>query len=602
MGKLRDPTIAALLANCLMNRTVLVLLGLFSAGLSPATFALASPIQPIDPNIPAYRQAEDLVLTADGQFLLTANRGTGSISIIDRKRQEVVSEWKAGRSIVHLTVLPGNRLLALDGTANEAILLGQTDSQLTELDRCPLPYSPVRAALSPDASQIVVSCLWPRKLVSLSLAGDKLTNKRELILPFAPREVLFEPSGESLLAADNFGGTIAVVDTETFTLRHQREFPAHNIRAMVLSQDGKRLLLAHQMLNSLAVTNTNDIHWGLLMSNDLRWVDVARVLSPEEDFYGEGFMHPIGEPNKGGGDPTDIAVIDEDEAIVVMGGTDQAGIGKHESYGLFRTKVGKYPTAVVVSPEKDLAYIANGFDDSISLVDVKTAKTVGKFAIGALREPTQKERGEQLFHNAKLSMEGWMSCHSCHTDGHTTGQASDNFGDNSYGAPKRIISLLGKADTAPFGWLGVSSTLAAQAHKSVEQTMHGPDLSEEDAEALSAYMASLPLPPPIDQLQETRDLAAIAHGRQIFLRNNCIKCHAPPTYTSPELYDVGMEDKEHNREFNPPSLRGIGHRKTFFHDASATSLRDVFEIEGHQLAEDLSDDQLDDLIKFLRSL
>ncbi|WP_158265570.1 cytochrome c peroxidase [Blastopirellula marina] len=567
-----------------------------------ANFAQGAPLAQVDPSQPAYRQPEDMLLTSDGQSLLIANRGTGTLSIVDRLQQKVVAEWQVGRSLIHLTPLAGDRLLALDPVAQEAILLHRVDSQLTELARVPLPFSPVRAAASPDGTQLVVSCVWPRKLVQLRLDGDQLTAERELILPFAPREILFEPTGQTLLVADNFGGKLALVDMAEFSLQHVREFPAHNIRAMVLSLDQTKVLFAHQMLNSLAVTNTNDIHWGLVMSNDLRWIDLARVLNPADDFYGEGFMHPIGEPGKGGGDPTDIAVIDADQAIVTMGGTGQAGIGKHESYGLFRTNVGTHPTAVVVSPEKDIAYIANGFDDSISLVNLKTAKTTGKFPLGPMRELSELERGEKLFHNARLSMEGWMSCHSCHTDGHTNGMTSDNLGDNSFGAPKRILSLLGKADTAPFGWLGVSPSLAAQAHKSVEQTMHGGKLADEDAQALATYMASLPLPPPIDQLQGTHDPAAIAHGRQIFLRNNCIKCHAPPKYTTPDLYDVGMEDKERNRKFNPPSLRGIGHRDTFFHDARATSLRDVFEVHGHELQVDLTDQQLTDLILFLKSL
>ncbi|RCS52638.1 hypothetical protein DTL42_07305 [Bremerella cremea] len=580
-----------------MTRTLLATLCCLLANLAQG----AAP-ERIDPNQPAYRQPEDMVLTPDGHYLLTANRGSGTLTIVDRLQQRVVAEWKVSRSLVHLTLLSGDRLLAIDPVQQEAILLHLIDSQLTELGRVPLPYSPVRAAVSPAGSQIVVSCVWPRKLVLLKLDDEQLSVEKELILPFSPREVLFEPTGQTLLAADNFGGKLGLVDMASFTLRHVREFPAHNIRAMVLSQDQTKLLFAHQMLNSLAVTNSNDIHWGLVMSNDLRWVDLARVLNPEEDFYREGFMHPIGQPGKGGGDPTDIAVIDADQAIVTMGGTGQVGIGKHESYGLFRSTVGEHPTAVVVSPEKDIAYVANGFEDSISTVNLKTAKTSGKFPLGVQRELTERERGEKLFHNARLSMEGWMSCHSCHTDGHTNGLASDNLSDRSYGAPKRILSLLGKADTAPFGWLGVSDTLKAQAHKSVELTMHGGKLADEDAQALATYMASLPLPPPIDQLQATRDQAAVEHGRQIFLRQNCIKCHAPPKYTAPELYDVGMEDKERNRAFNPPSLRGIGHRDTYFHDASVTSLRDVFEVHGHQLQTELSQQQLDDLLHFLRSL
>lgn len=439
-------------------------------------------------------------------------------------------------------------------------------------------------------------------MVSLAWNDDRLSLEQELILPFAPRELLFAPDGGSLLAADNFGGKLAIVDTASFTLRHTREFPAHNIRAMTLSPDGSRLLFAHQLLNSLAVTNSNDIHWGLLMSNELRWLSLDKVLDPTGDFYGDGFMHPIGEPGRGGGDPTDVAVIDDEQAIVTMGGTGQVGLGKHEDYGLYRAEVGQGPSSVVVAPEGDVAYVACAFDDSISVVDLNAAKQVATISLGTLAKLNQVEQGERLFHNANLSMEGWMSCHSCHTDGHTNGLANDNFSDGSFGAPKRVISLLGKADTAPFGWLASSETMADQVHKSVDRTMQGESLSDEEADALAAYVGTLRLPPSIDRLQNTRDANAVAHGRQIFLRNNCVKCHAPPTYTTPKTYDVGLHDKEGNREFNPPSLRGVGHRDTFFHDASAKSLRDIFEVHGHQLADELSEEELSDLLSFLRSL
>jgi len=573
-----------------------------AAALLVASVSFAAPASRVDPSLPALRCPEDLILSEDGQFLLTANRIAGTVSIVDRHQGKIASEWQIGQAIIDLLPLPGDRILALDGKANEAILMKQNGDVLDILSRVTLPHSPVKSDVSADGQQICVSCVWPRKLVSLHIADDQLKIQRELILPFAPRVVLFVPDGQSILVADNFGGRLAIVDANTFTVRHVREFPAHNIRAMALSPDGTKLLFAHQLLNSLAVTNENDIHWGLVMSNELRWVPLDYVLDAEADFYGNGFMHPIGEPGKGGGDPTDIAVIDDLQAVVSMGGTGQVGIGKYEAFGLYRVSVEEHPTAVVVSPEKDVVYVANGFADSISLVDIEKAESIGSISLGATREPKLAEQGERLFHNARLSMEGWMSCHSCHTDGHTNGLSSDNLSDGSYGAPKRILSLLGKADTAPFGWLALTDTLEQQAKSSVKTTMHGRDLTDAQASALAAYMESLPLPPPIDMLQASRDKSAVAHGRQVFLRNNCIKCHAPPLYTSPDVYDVGMHDKELNRAFNPPSLRGIGHRDRFFHDARATSLRDVFEVHGHQLAVELTDQQLDDLIQFLRSL
>ena len=68
------------------------------------------------------------------------------------------------------------------------------------------------------------------------------------------------------------------------------------------------------------------------------------------------------------------------------------------------------------------------------------------------------------------------------------------------------------------------------------------------------------------------------------------------------MYDVGLKDKQGNTEFNPPPLVGVGQRGPYFHDGSAATLRDVFETHGHQLKDDLSEQQLADLLAFLRSL
>ena len=56
--------------------------------------------------------------------------------------------------------------------------------------------------------------------------------------------------------------------------------------------------------------------------------------------------------------------------------------------------------------------------------------------------------------HAKLAHDGWFSCHSCHTDGHTNSRLNDSLGDGSFGAPKRVLSLLGVNDTAPWAWNG----------------------------------------------------------------------------------------------------------------------------------------------------
>jgi hypothetical protein len=65
---------------------------------------------------------------------------------------------------------------------------------------------------------------------------------------------------------------------------------------------------------------------------------------------------------------------------------------------------------------------------------------------------------------------------------------------------------------------------------------------------------------------------------------------------------VGLPDKFGKRDFNPPSLLGVGHRDRLFHDNRAASLEDVFRKHRHQLKGELSPAEIADLIVFLESL
>jgi cytochrome c peroxidase len=127
-------------------------------------------------------------------------------------------------------------------------------------------------------------------------------------------------------------------------------------------------------------------------------------------------------------------------------------------------------------------------------------------------------------------------------------------------------------------------------------------LPKEEVQKIAAYVQSLEIPPPLAALRGTQDAAAIERGRKVFASRDCASCHAPPTYTTPATYDVGLADAQGNREFNPPSLRGLSHRGPFFHDNSAATLEEVFTKQGHPNAATYKPEELKDLIAFLMSL
>ena len=284
------------------------------------------------------------------------------------------------------------------------------------------------------------------------------------------------------------------------------------------------LLIAHQMLNELAHTVRNDVHWGLLMSNDLRWLRVENVIAGGKQLYSGAHMHPLGEAGSATSDPAGLNITSNGTVVVSLGGVGEVAFGQEDDFSLQRINVGRRPTDVVVNPETDEIYIANTFDDSISIIDLDVQDQVEQVSLGPKTELTVADKGELLFYDGTISHDSWMSCHSCHTDGHTNGMLNDNFSDASFGAPKRVMSLLGKTGTAPFAWNASAKDINAQIRKSIQHTMQS-DEPPADATVtqIAAFLKTLKGPPSIDVVKSNQDPEAIARGQQIIERQSCNK-------------------------------------------------------------------------------
>jgi YVTN family beta-propeller protein len=281
------------------------------------------------------------------------------------------------------------------------------------------------------------------------------------------------------------------------------------------------------------------------------------------------------------------------------------GVVLVESTGIVyaRIDVGRRPTALLASPSGQTLVALNTLSDSLSLIDPAQRRVTATISLGESPQLSAAERGERLFYSAKLSYEGWMSCHSCHTRGHTNGQLADNLSDGDYGTPKRVLTLLGTRDTDRWAWNGGVQNLHDQVRNSINITQHGQATADEVFD-LTAFLHTLePPPPPQPKIADARDEAQLARGEQFFTALRCGRCHVPPlTYTSQEAYDVDLADERGRTKFNPPSLRGVGQGTSFLHDGRAASLEDVFDLHGHQLDDALTAEELTALVRFLRSL
>src|SRR5262249_39740990 len=140
--------------------------------------------------------------------------------------------------------------------------------------------------------------------------------------------------------------------------------------------------------------------------------------------------------------------------------------------------------------------------------------------------------------------------------------------------------------------------LEDQVRQSIASTMQGQSPNDAEVADLVAYIRTLKPPAPARIEAVT---PAMSRGRTLFERE-CADCHAPPVYTVPGRYDVGLVDEKGNRKFNPPSLRGAGRTERLLHDGRATSLEEVFKTHRHPSGTELTDEQVADLVSFLRTL
>ena len=569
------------------------------------SLASAHLCQAADDPILARHLRRPVAMAKAGGRLVVANRRSGTVTLIDRRSHRVVREIEAGRALSDVVALPGSDVVLVTDEAGHQLLGIRTGTEPGVVWRLGVPRSPVSVEVSEDGRRIVVASLWSRRMALLAVDDEGPTRRPRLVrtvdLPLAPGRVLELPGGRWLVAA-TFGSRLAICDPELKLPPVIRPILGINVGQMALSSNRRHILLPHQLMDAKAETTRDGVHWGGVMLNVVRTVPVASLESDPARMQSRLGLDYVGIPDRAAGDPAAIVLGHNDLRVVVLSGvhelvTSTDGI---QYYG--RQPLPAGPSSVVLDDRGRRAWVASRFADSVSLVSLDPLEVLETIELGPSPELQSRDRGEQLFHDARLSSDGWISCRSCHTRGHTNGGRSDTLGDGGFGAPKKVLSLLGSAQTGPWAWDGSARSLEDQVAKSVRLTMHGESLSDSQVVDITTYLRSLPPAPSLAAARQTRDLEVLKRGRSVFVRSGCISCHAPPTYTSAATYDVGLADESGRRRFNPPSLRGVSQRDAYFHDNRASSLADVIGRFRHGLDAPLTPRDCTDLLHFLESL
>jgi cytochrome c peroxidase len=73
--------------------------------------------------------------------------------------------------------------------------------------------------------------------------------------------------------------------------------------------------------------------------------------------------------------------------------------------------------------------------------------------------------------------------------------------------------------------------------------------------------------------------------------------------TSDDIYNVGLSDGlEGHVEFNPPSLRNVGHTAPYLHDGRARTLEEVIDTHHRRWTDPPAEADRSAILAYLRSL
>ncbi len=574
----------------------------------------------------AYRQPVAMVVETDSRLLIATKR-TGEIYQLNPQTGDVRRAFGPSKiQFEHLVRLNDHYLLASDNAAEEVIVLRKSTSGPAATDwevikRIAAPGTIGDLAYDADRRRVLATGVWSRRLYWWQVDENYSTwdTQPAFDLPFGGGCIAILPSGlaaddlptggDLTVVADAFGSNLAVINLAEGEIATHKHFD-HNVKTMFLDPQRSELVYGHQLLNEFIPAIRGEITWGGMLSNNIRQYKLTSLLSAETDIDAGNVFTPLGFTGQGGGQPTSVRRLRSGRFVATLGGTSKLAIQTENRFQFDYYPTGLYPVQCELSRDQSQVFVLNQFGDSVSVFDIATGQSK-RFPLGPIRKPTLTERGEQLFHDSRLSHDGWMSCESCHSRGHTSGGLNDNLSDFSQGTPKRILSLMGQADTAPYSWFGAQEKLQDQVASSIKSTMASDySVKPADVAAITSFVASLPRPPSVEAARREKhtrsqavDSSEVVAGKLVFEMQGCVNCHTPPLFTSPDTYDVSLSDEQGNREFNPPSLLAVSQREgALFHDASAKTLQQVIVDKKHQIKNALSPEDADRLIAYLRSL
>jgi len=612
--------------------------------LDKALARIAHPARPPEPvRGPVYKTPVNLALRPDGRELWIACEASGTVAVVDVGEREKIAEIAVGGQPHDVTFSPEGSTAYVSTRLDDSVAV--VDTATHEVRRI-VPVA--------DEPHGVLTDRSGRRLFVLNTASGDISildtgsfrEIRRLAASRNPWSLALAPDGRRMLVTNNLTrfvpfrsplrSEVTVIDVEHARVDNRIVVPDTNLLqgvswhpsgdfAFITLNRTKNLIPMTRILQGWTITNGLGLIW-----SDGR---VDQVLLDEPNLYFPDPADVAFSPDGGlalvtssGSDR--VAVVDVARLLAILGAaTDEERervlpnhLGTSVEFVTAHLPTGASPRGVIVSPDGTWAYVANALDDSVTVIDMRRLESAATIDLGGPKEITRIRRGERLFHSADIAFQRQFSCHSCHPDGHVDGITYDIEPDGIGLNPVDNRTLRGILDTDPFKWTGLNRTLSRQCgpRLAVFFTRVEP-FDPDELAALESYIRTIPRPPnrhrplgaPLTSAQrrgkEVFERTTTNDGRAIPPEGRCVTCHFPPLFTDRSIRDVGTKmELDTHEEFDVPHLTNIYSSAPYLHNGIASTLEEIWTRynpdDRHGVTNDLTKDQLNDLIEYLKTL
>ena len=593
--------------------------------------------------VPAYPSPIEMAISANGTRLYVVCEGTNEVIEVDPIAGSVLRRVHVGEHPKSISLSPDGRFLYVANSWSDTVSVVGVEP-LKVLRELPAGFEPNAAVADAEGRFLYVANRIGNDVSVIDLARGVETKR--LLAGRGAAYLALSPDGRSIYCTHIYpqpGAFRTPPESEVTVIDTRRQIVVERERLSnaagvfhVAAADHGRLVIAAQLRPKNLIPLAHVEH-GWVFGNSLSVFgaelgEVVQVPIDELDrYYTPPFGLAISPDNRQlfvsttGSDSVTVIEIPKMLAFIRAASPEQRrslanDLSASANYVSARIPVGRAPKGLALSPDGRRLYVANRTDDTISVVDTAARQVASTISLGRGAQLTPERRGERLFFSARFAFQGHFGCANCHleatVDGLSWDLEPDGFGVDI--VDNRMLEDV--ADTAPYKWNGSNPDLETECGPRTEKYFYrAQSYSPAELADLVSFIKAIPSRPNRYRRKDGELTAQQQRGLSIFSRtltkngtpiafdNQCIVCHNGPHYTNLSQVDVGTgKPTDRSPVVDVPQLNNIAISAPYLHDGSARTLEEIWTVfnphDRHGVTNDLSKDELNDLIEYLKTL